>query len=200
MSLPRDGSLTREEREAERFPSRGIHPEKAVEGAVLSLTDITPGAIGVAAANHGHLKHNLGAVAAPTVDDDELVGYSVGSIWIDISTPKAYICIDASEGAADWNQIDAGGGGGDIASDTIWDALGDMVYGSADDTGAKLAGNTTATKKYLTQTGDGAASAAPGWNVIADADVPASLACPLRPRPRYRLRYPPRDRSGPGRG
>src|SRR5205807_10441594 len=51
-------------------------------------------------------------------------------------------------------------------------ALGDLIYGSAANTLSKLAGNTTATKKFLTQTGDGANSAAPAWNTIVAADVP----------------------------
>lgn len=51
------------------------------------------------------------------------------------------------------------------------DALGDLFYASADNTFAKLAGNTTTTKKFLTQTGDGAASAAPAWGVPDASDV-----------------------------
>lgn len=50
-------------------------------------------------------------------------------------------------------------------------ALGDLRYGSGTNTIAALAGNTTATKKYLTQTGTGSVSAAPAWNTIASADV-----------------------------
>jgi len=69
-----------------------------------------------------------------------------------------------------------GGGGGDVATDAIWDALGDTVYGTGANTGAKLAGNITTTKKFLRQTGDGAASAAPAWDTIADGDVPSSHA------------------------
>ena len=51
-------------------------------------------------------------------------------------------------------------------------ALGDTIYGGAAGTGTRLAGNTTTTKKFLTQTGDGTNSAAPGWNVIVAGDVP----------------------------
>lgn len=51
--------------------------------------------------------------------------------------------------------------------------LGDTLYASASNTLAALAGNTTSTKKFLTQTGTGSVSAAPGWNTIASADVPA---------------------------
>lgn len=50
--------------------------------------------------------------------------------------------------------------------------LGDLVYGSAANTASRLAGNTTAAKQFLTQTGTGTASAAPAWGAIAAADVP----------------------------
>ena len=53
--------------------------------------------------------------------------------------------------------------------------LGDIIYGAASGTATRLAGNATTTKKFLTQTGDGANSAAPGWNIILDADVPSAL-------------------------
>lgn len=51
--------------------------------------------------------------------------------------------------------------------------LGDTIYSSAANTLLALAGNTTTTKKFYTQTGNGSVSAAPGWNTIAAADVPA---------------------------
>jgi hypothetical protein len=57
--------------------------------------------------------------------------------------------------------------------DTLIDALGDLVYGSADNVFAKLSGNITATKKFLTQTGTGSVSSAPGWNTIGTTDIPA---------------------------
>jgi len=50
-------------------------------------------------------------------------------------------------------------------------ALGDLRYGSGTNTLAALAGNTTATKKFLTQTGTGSVSAAPAWGTIANTDV-----------------------------
>ena len=49
--------------------------------------------------------------------------------------------------------------------------LGDLLYASALNTLSKLAGNTTTTKKFLTQTGTGSGSAAPGWNTIAMGDL-----------------------------
>lgn len=50
-------------------------------------------------------------------------------------------------------------------------ALGDTIYTSATNTLAKLSGNTTATKKFLTQTGTGSVSAAPAWGVLAPSDI-----------------------------
>ena len=49
---------------------------------------------------------------------------------------------------------------------------GDTVYGAASGTPQRLAGSTSATKKFLTQTGNGTVSAAPAWGTIAGADVP----------------------------
>jgi hypothetical protein len=50
--------------------------------------------------------------------------------------------------------------------------LGDTLYGAASGAGTRLAGNTTATKNFLVQTGTGTVSAAPTWGTIAAGDVP----------------------------
>lgn len=60
-------------------------------------------------------------------------------------------------------------GGNGLATAT----LGGIRYASAANILSELAGNITTTKKFLTQTGDGANSAAPGWNTIVAGDVPA---------------------------
>lgn len=49
--------------------------------------------------------------------------------------------------------------------------LGDTLYSSSSNTLSKLAGNITTTKKFLTQTGNGAVSTAPGWNTIVAGDI-----------------------------
>ncbi len=49
--------------------------------------------------------------------------------------------------------------------------LGDIVYGGASGTGTRLAGNTTTTKQYLSQTGTGTVSAAPSWATISGTDI-----------------------------
>lgn len=50
--------------------------------------------------------------------------------------------------------------------------LGDTLYENSTPTVARLAGNTTSTKKFLTQTGTGSVSAVPVWDIINAGDVP----------------------------
>lgn len=73
-------------------------------------------------------------------------------------------------GTGVWNgtAIDATHGG---TAQTSW-ILGDILYASATNALSKLAGNTTATKNFLVQTGNGTISAAPSWGTIAAGDVP----------------------------
>jgi len=72
----------------------------------------------------------------------------------------------------------ANGGTGQVTASAAFNALspvttlGDLIYGSATNTNARLAGNTTATKNFLVQTGTGTISAAPSWGTIDVADVP----------------------------
>lgn len=49
--------------------------------------------------------------------------------------------------------------------------LGDTIYENSSPAAARLAGNTTTTKKYLSQTGTGSVSAAPVWAQPAVADL-----------------------------
>jgi hypothetical protein len=51
-------------------------------------------------------------------------------------------------------------------------SLGDIIYGGAAGAQTRLAGNTTSTKKFLTQTGNGSISAIPAWDTIIAADIP----------------------------
>lgn len=59
-------------------------------------------------------------------------------------------------------------------------ALGDLVYASATNTAARLAGNTTTTRKFLRQLGDGTASAAPAWDTLTGADIASGTVAPAR--------------------
>jgi hypothetical protein len=55
------------------------------------------------------------------------------------------------------------------------DALGNIIYGGAAGVATKLVGNITTAKMFLSQTGDGAASAEPVWAALVNADIPAAL-------------------------
>ena len=96
---------------------------------------------------------------------------------------SSYVTISAEAGLTSERRVTAGNaigltdGGANstltIALSIAGQVIGDIIY----HTGAlwdRLAGNTTTTKKFLTQTGDGAASAAPAWGTIVDGDVPAT--------------------------
>ena len=50
--------------------------------------------------------------------------------------------------------------------------LGDIIYENSAPAPARLAGSTSATKNFLTQTGTGSVSAAPAWGTIAAGDLP----------------------------
>ena len=69
------------------------------------------------------------------------------------------------------------GGTGATTKSTAFDALspmstlGDIVHGGTSGTGTRLAGNTTTTRKFLRQTGDGTNSAAPAWDTVTKSDV-----------------------------
>lgn len=52
--------------------------------------------------------------------------------------------------------------------------LGDLMFEDATPTAARLAGNTTTTKKFLSQTGNGSVSAAPTWSQPAFSDLSGS--------------------------
>ena len=52
--------------------------------------------------------------------------------------------------------------------------LGDEIYGGASGAATRLAGNTSATKKFLTGTGTGSAAQAPAWAAIVSGDLPAA--------------------------
>jgi hypothetical protein len=75
----------------------------------------------------------------------------------------------------------ANGGTGQTSASAAFNALspvttlGDLIYGSAANTTARLAGNTSTTRRVLTQTGTGVASAAPVWvdqcNIVADCTL-----------------------------
>lgn len=66
--------------------------------------------IGATSASHtepeiavGFRLHNFEATTDPTVNDDSTLDYDEGSLWINTTTNRAYICVDPGAGAAIWS-------------------------------------------------------------------------------------------------
>lgn len=90
-------------------------PRAYVPGGLdISVADGGTGASTAAAARTnlgvdviGTLKSNLSATTAPTANEDSGDGYAVGSTWINVTTDEAYVCLDATVGAAVWENTTA---------------------------------------------------------------------------------------------
>lgn len=51
------------------------------------------------------LLHKMDATTAPTVNEDSGDGYSVGSMWVDVTNDNVYQAVDVSSGAAVWKWL-----------------------------------------------------------------------------------------------
>lgn len=100
--------------------------------------------------------------------------YSGG--WVDVyaTTLADYLTITAA--AATYLTIAAAAAGYQPLNANLslltTSTLGDIIYSSAANTLAKLAGNSQITRKFLSQQGTGVISAAPAWNALVVADIP----------------------------
>ncbi len=73
--------------------------------------------------------------------------------------------------------------------------LGDMIYASGASAWARFAGNVSTTRKFLRQTGSGAASAAPAWDTLIAGDIPNLPSSILSSGQVAALRLPGMDES-----
>ena len=62
----------------------------------------------------------IDATVPPDVNDDAGDGYSVGSQWVDTSAGDVFVCVDASVGAAVWEQTNGAPGGAGTVTDFIF--------------------------------------------------------------------------------
>ena len=91
--------------------------------------------------------NELAANVAPVVTNDSSQGYSVGSLWIDITSGEVYRCVDNTVGAAVWAEtslsglapVATSGSATDLTTGTLSiDRIGDSSI-----TGGKLEGTIT---------------------------------------------------------
>lgn len=127
-----------------------------------------------------------GGTGTATVTTGDLLYGSATDTWSKLAAGAAYksLVMNAGGTNVEWNAVSlnqsgavsgtlpATNGGTGLSAYT----LGDTVYSSAANTLSALAGNTTTTKKFLTQTGTGSASAAPAWGTIDGADVSGNIS------------------------
>lgn len=130
----------------------------------------------------GTIAATLGGTGTSTVATGDLLYGSGTNTWGKLAAGAGYksLVMNAGGTNVEWNAValnqsgavsgtlPTGNGGTGLTTYT----LGDIIYSSATNTLAKLAGNTTTTKTFLVQTGaGGGVSAAPEWGTVAAADV-----------------------------
>ncbi len=117
--------------------------------------------------------------AADLTDYAGTSGSGTTAIKATVMTPSDGQCLTWNNATSNWvNGVCSGGSSNhNLLSATHPDTvaaspvLGDLVYGSSTPAWTKLAGNSTTTKKVLSQTGSGSASAAPAWAQVDWADL-----------------------------
>jgi hypothetical protein len=138
-----------------------------VTGQVISLT--------------GTVAPTNGGTGVNTVTTGDLLYGSATNTWSKLALGSAYksLVVNGAGTQVEWNAValdQAGAVSGALPAtsggtgQTAY-AVGDILYSGATNTLAKLAGNTTTTKKILIQTGTGSASAAPAWDTLSSGDI-----------------------------
>jgi len=90
-------------------------------------------------------------------------GQTIDGTATQITIYDQWQCVAVKSNGTNWFEV--------AAVDNAMTTLGDILYESSNLVPARLAGNTTTTKKYLSQTGNGTISAVPAWAQIAAADL-----------------------------
>ncbi len=138
-----------------------------VNGQVISLT--------------GTVGPTNGGTGVNTVATGDLLYGSGTNTWAKLAKGSAYksLVMNAGGTNVEWNAIALDQSG--AVSGTLDEVhggtgqsgytIGDLLYSPSTNTLTKLPGNTTTTKKFLSQTGTGAASAAPAWEQPAASDI-----------------------------
>lgn len=98
------------------------------------------------------------------------IGTTYGGTPAGGSTSQVLTKINATDYNYSWQTPASGGMTNPMTT------LGDIIYEDVTPTSARLAGNTTTTRKFLSQTGNGSISAVPGWLALVSGDIPNNAA------------------------
>lgn len=112
-------------------------------------------------------------IAGADITGAALTSTNDTNVTITLGGTPATSLLRAASITMGWTGTLAVGRGGTGLSTFV---LGDIPYASAANTLSALAGNITATKNFLSQTGNGSISAAPAWSTIATTDLTGSAA------------------------
>lgn len=149
------------------------------QGQVTAATEVAIS--GVPAAAHNILSTTHGDTLADTVVAGDILTGNATPKWSRLAKGTTNYVLKAGASILAWGQVafsELTGtavetqGGTNQTSYT----LGDILYSSASNVLSKLAGNTTTTKKFLRQTGNGSISAAPAWDTLVNGDLPANIS------------------------
>lgn len=86
------------------------------------------------------IRNNFTATTDPTNTDDYTEGYRVGSIWINTTSGAIFVCVDATNGSAEWTS--GGGVEGSVFDRDTYSGSPGQIYFAND--GATVALNTAA--------------------------------------------------------
>lgn len=143
-------------------------------GTNIDITSQTISLTGTVAATNGGTGTN-------TVTTGDLLYGSGTNTWGKLAAGAGYksLVMNAGGTNVEWNAValnQSGAVSGALGATNGGTgqssyAVGDILYSGLANTLSKLSGNTTTTKKVLTQTGTGSDSAAPVWDTISSGDI-----------------------------
>ncbi|RTK98730.1 MAG: hypothetical protein EKK57_11170 [Proteobacteria bacterium] len=88
----------------------GTYPNPALNDVVV--TGVTGGTTGFLYRNAAGVVFrrlaNLSAAVDPSINADSAAGYSIGSVWINTTADRVWMCVDNSAGSAIWDLITPG--------------------------------------------------------------------------------------------
>lgn len=127
--------------------------------AYSGVVPLTKGGTGTNAASA-----NLAfAALSPLTTKGDIIGFSTVNARLGVGADGTVLTADSAQATGiKW---------GSVLTNPMT-TLGDIIYENVSPAPARLAGNITATKNFLTQTGTGSVSAAPAWGTIALGDLP----------------------------